>query len=267
MSESEPTAVLHLMAGLPRSGGLLLSNLLAQNPRFHVTTPGGILAALLLVRNEWNKMPVFRASPNEAGKLRVLRGMVAGYYGDARRPVIMERSLGWLGALELAETVLGRKVKVLVCVRDLRDVLATFEMQWRTVPQMQEFIRQHPSFPRWETVASRCEVWASGDEPVGMAYNQIKDALARGYRERLHFVEFEKLTRAPQETMARVYEFLGEPGFTHDCFNIRQTVWDNYALYGVSEHHDLSPRVAPVAPVWPELLGSVGQRYAGLTLW
>jgi sulfotransferase len=267
MSESEPTAVLHLMAGLPRGGNVLLTNLLAQNPRFHVTTPGGILSVLQLVRNEWNKMQVFRASPNEAGKLRVLRGIVAGYYADARRPVILDRSLGWLGSLELAEAVLGRPVKVLVCVRDVRDVLATFERQWRTVPQMQEFVRQHPSFPRWETVASRCEVWAGGDEPVGIAYNQIKDALARGYRDRLHFVELETLARSPREAMARVYEFLGEPEFAHDFQDIRQVVWDSYSLYGIPERHDIPSYVAPVEPIWPELLGAVGQRYAGLTLW
>ena len=261
------TSTIHFLAGLPRSGTTFLSNILAQNPRFHTTSCGGILAMMLLVRNDWNKMVAFRAAPNEPGKLRVLRGILEGYYADVDQPVILDRSLGWLGFLEMAEAILERPAKVIVCVRDLRDVLATFELQWRTVPPMRAFIEQHPSYPRWETVEGRCEVWASGDEPVGIAYNQIKDALLRGLRDRLHFVEFQKLTRFPMETLAGVYEFLGEPGFAHDFHNIRQVVWESYSLYGVPEHHDIPPCVTPVDPIWPEVLGLAANRYAGQQLW
>lgn len=261
------TKNIHFLAGLPRSGTTFLSNVLAQNPRFHTTSCGGILALMLLVRGDWNKMEAFRAAPNEPGKLRVLRGILEGYYADVERPVIIDRSLGWLGSLEMAEAILERPAKVLVCVRDLRDVLATFELQWRAVPEMRVFIEQHPTYPRWETVESRCEVWASGDEPVGIAYNQIKDALARGLRDRLHFVEFQKLTRFPRETLTGIYEFLGEQGFTHDFNNVRQVVWDSYSLYGVTERHDIPPCVTPVDPIWPEILGPAANRYAGQQVW
>lgn len=261
------TKTIHFLSGLPRSGMTLLSNVLAQNPRLHATSGGGVLAAMLLVRNEWSKMVSFRATPNDAGKLRSLRGMLEGYYADVLQPVIIDRSLGWLGALEMAETILERPAKVLVCVRDVRDVLATFELQWRTDPAMRAFIEQHPSLPRWETVAGRCDVWASNDESVGIAYNQIKDALSRGYRDRLHFVEFEQLMATPHEVLAGIYQFLGEPAFPHNVTSIRQVVWETYSLYGVPEHKDIPTCLTPIAPLWPEVLGGEAQRYDGLRLW
>jgi sulfotransferase len=261
------TRTIHLLTGLPRGGAVVLSNLLAQNPRLHTTSTGGILTALMLVRNDWAKLPAFHAAHNEVARLRVLRGMLESYYADVPQPVVFDRSLGWLGGIEMTEAILERPAKIIVCVRDIRDVLATFELQWRTVPAMREFIHEHPSFPRWETVEGRCAVWADGEEPLGIAYNQIKDALARGYRDRLHFVEYEKLTRFPGETMAGIYKFIGEKPFTHDFNNIRQVVWENYSLYGVPERHDIPPRLVPAEPLWPEVLGAAANRYAGQQLW
>ena len=124
-----PARRVHFVAGLPRSGSTLLLNILGQNPRFRVGSTSGIMDVMFGVRNNWDKLIEFRASPNPEGKLRVLRGILESYYADSELPVVFDKCRGWIstGMLEMAETVLGRNVKILVPVRDLREVLASFE--------------------------------------------------------------------------------------------------------------------------------------------
>ena len=70
---------IYFVAGLPRSGSTLLTNLLAQNPRMHATPTSGIIAMLVAVRNGWDQNEAFRAmerGQSEATKARVLRAML-----------------------------------------------------------------------------------------------------------------------------------------------------------------------------------------------
>lgn len=48
--------IIHLMAGLPRSGSTLMCNILNQNPRFHATSTSGILDIVLTIRNQWENV-------------------------------------------------------------------------------------------------------------------------------------------------------------------------------------------------------------------
>ena len=164
-----------------------------------------------------------------------------------------------------------RKVKVLVCVRDVRDVIATFEINWRNHPRMKQVLiksmEKHPDRQKLATVPGRCEVFVSGDQALGIAYNQIKDAITRGYRDRLHIIEFEKLTKNPKETMQGIYAFLEEKEFEHDFNNVKQVVWENYILYGIPERHQIPSKIEPLQPLWPRVLGKAAERYANQPAW
>jgi sulfotransferase len=255
---------IHFVSGLPRSGSTLLCNLLAQNPRFHATSTSGILDVMLLVRNQWDKLVEFQATRNEPGKLRVLQGILMSYHDDPaiNKPVVFDKSRGWLGHLEMAEAALGRKAKMLVCVRDVRDVLASFERLWRKNAGTRQFAQEAENYFKWQTLEGRCEVWMGPNQPVGIAYNRVKDALARGYRDRLHFVEFQKLTTDPRETMRQVYEFLDEPEYEHDFDHVEQVTWEDDEMHGIPELHNIRPKIEPVEPQWPKYLGKVGDVYA-----
>jgi sulfotransferase len=265
----EPT--IHLISGLPRSGSTLLANILAQNPRFHSTATSGIVDVLFGVRNHWDQLGAFRAMTDrgacEAAKLRVLRGILAAYHADCGRPVVFDKSRSWLAYLEMAEAILGRKAKVLVPVRDLRDVLASFEVLWRSASATAQAEQEAAHFFEFQTVEGRCAVWTRGDQPVGLAFNRIKDALQRGFRDRMHFVRFEELTREPRRTLGAIYEFLGEEPFAHDFANISQVTREDDRAYGPFDLHAIRARVEPSPPRWPSVLGAAAAPYAGIEVW
>ena len=260
----------HFISGLPRSGSTLLCNVLMQNPRFWASATSGILDVMFGVRNQWDKLIEFRAmdpAESDAAKLRVLRGILDAYYADVDRPVIFDKSRGWLAYLEMAEAVLEREVRVLVPVRDLRDVLASFELLWRKTSATRQMAQEPANYFQFQTVEGRCEVWCRADQPVGLAYNRVKDALARGFRDRMHFVEFEKLTRNPKRTMRRVYEFLGEEYFDHDFDHVEQVTFENDEVHGIPNLHAIRSKITPVPPRWPGVLGDIAEKYIRWELW
>ena len=107
----------HFVSGMPRAGSTLLMNILGQNPRFHVTATSGIVDVISAIRNGWDKVQEFQAVRDEEGKLRVMRGILESFYANVEKPVLFDKSRGWLPVLEMAEAMLGHPVKVLVPVR------------------------------------------------------------------------------------------------------------------------------------------------------
>ena len=121
----EPKRI-YFLAGLPRSGSTLLTNILAQNPQFYVTPTSGIIDMLVQVRNFWDRNEAFRAHDrqlNETLKRNVLRSMLRGYFEHTEAPVCLDKNRYWCEFLEMGEALLEAReqVKVLVTVRDLRD--------------------------------------------------------------------------------------------------------------------------------------------------
>ena len=247
----------HFVSGMPRAGSTLLMNILGQNPRFHVTATSGILDVIFGVRNNWEKHVEFQAAPDEAAKLRVMRGILETYYGGTNNPVVFDKSRGWLAHLEMAEMLLERKAKVLVPVRDLRDILASFEKLWRQTSKTSQIGQEKQHYLQFQTIEGRCNVWVSGDQPVGLAFNRIKDALHRGFSDRMHFVHYEKLTADPGRTLREIYDFLEEPQFAHDFNNVQQITWEDDLVHGMKGLHDIRPKVEPVKSEYLKIIGPV----------
>lgn len=259
----------HFISGLPRAGANLLSNILAQNPRFDVTPTSGIIDIVLMVRNRWNRVVEFQAAPDEPAKLRVMRSVLDGYFDNGReKPVVFDRSPAWLATLEMAEAILERKAKVLVPVRDLRDVLASYERLWRRNAGTWEMAQEQQNYYKWQTVEGRCEVLVSPNQPVGICYNRIQDALSRGFKDRMHFVDYDDLSRKPRETLAGIYDFLEEPQFEHDLEYVEQVTREDDMILGIPGLHQVRPVIEPSEPQWPRYLGSVADNYASMnTMW
>jgi sulfotransferase len=242
------------ISGLPRSGSTLLANILAQNPRFHTEGTSGIMDIMFNVKNQWNNLIEFKATPNEDGKKRVLKGILDSYYSNIYKPVIFDKCRGWISLIEMAEYALDEKVKILVPVRDMRDVLSSMEKLWRKT-NAKEDSTQGGNYFKMQTVQGRVEHYLDGNQPIGLAQNRIVDVLNRGYKDRLFFVHFEDLTTKPKETMQKIYKFLGEEYFEHDFDNVEQVNKEDDAVFGFADLHTIRPKVEPVKSDWKEILG------------
>ncbi len=255
----------YFVAGLPRSGSSLLCALMSQNPNLYVSGTSGILEMLLGVRNFWPKITEFQAlDPKLSITRRVgtLRGMIEGYYADVEQEAIVDKSRQWLAHMEMAEAVFGVKPKVIVTVRDVRDVLASFERKWREAKTDTQVSQEEHNQIEYQSVEGRCAVLTAKNQVVGSSVVAIRDAVARGWKDQMHFVEYDQLCENPIGVLAGVYKFLGLEGFKHDPENVKNSVVERDEVYGWKDLHAIRAVVQPQGPQWPKYIpGSVASQY------
>jgi sulfotransferase len=249
---------IYFLAGLPRSGSTLLANILAQHPQIHVTPTSGVVDMLVHVRNGWDRNDAFQAMErklSEQIKETVLRAMLRAYFAHVDKPVCIDKNRYWAEFLEMGANLVGGrdKVKVLVTVRDLRDVVASFEMLYRRTSALGQVTQEANMALKFKTALGRAEVFIDDAQPVGRAYNAIRDAVTRGWKDRMHFIDYEDLTRRPKEVMEGIYRFLGEEPCEHDFENVEQVTFEDDFVYGFKDLHVIRQKVEPQQPSWPKV--------------
>jgi sulfotransferase len=249
---------IHFMAGLPRSGSTLLANILAQNPRFHVTPTSGIVDMLVQVRSAWDQNDAFQAAERKLSaqlKEQVMRAMLQAYFAHVEQPVCIDKNRIWAEFLEMAAALVGgpEHIRVIVCVRDLRDVLASFELLYRKTSAFGDIQTDPATALKFRTARGRVETFVDAAQPVGRAYIAIRDAITRGWGKQMHFVDYDDLTGRPQQALAGIYRFLGEDGFAHDFDNVRQVTMEDDTVYGFKDLHTIRPQVRPQAARWHQV--------------
>jgi len=257
------------ISGLPRSGSTLLCNILAQNPEFCVSkSTSGLHDVLFNIRNQWDKLIEHQAGGVDYDQLkRVLNATMNAYYDTDR--IVVDKGRGWLSLLEVTEFITGEKPKVIVPVRDIAEILASFEKLWRKSTGQSQWNIEQKDYFLTQTVAGRCELWTRRDQPVGLAYNRVVDALQRGYGDCLCFMEMDALTYSPDQTMREIYQFLGLPEFQHNFNNVEQvTQEDDLGVHRIPDLHNIRPSVQPVPKCASAILGpQLVQHYSGQEVW
>ena len=239
---------LALLCGVPRSGTTLLANLMAQNPTVYATATSGLRDTLLGIRSICDDNDSYRAMPpaeRKERKLAVMRGALRGYFAHAEDKVCFDKNRGWPASFEMMEWVLGDRSKAIVCVRDIRDVLASFEKLYHKASAGM------PELPEHRTALSRAEFVLRPDKPVGLAMNTVRDAVTRGWRSHMLFVEYDALCREPQAELDRIYTFIGEEPFDHDPMHVEQVTVEDDSVHGFVGLHDIRSEIKPQVHQWP----------------
>lgn len=243
------------ISGMPRSGSTIGANLLAQNPRFHSTQTSGCLDIIFGVRNTWDKLIEHQAHKDDLVQKNVLRGILNSYYEHIEKSVIFEKSRGWTAYIEMAEDLIGKKVKILVPIRSLPDILASFEKLHRSTSATKQPPGEAENYFQMQTVEGRCEYWCRADNVVGLAFSRIKDAIQRGFRDRMHPIDFNRLTSNPRQVLKEVYDFLAEEWFEHNFNYVEQVTTEDDSVHGYVNLHKIRNKIEPVPSCAEEILG------------
>lgn len=252
-------------AGLPRSGSTLLANVLAQNPEFHVSPTSGVIDLVLAVRQAWDQNPCFLANPDDKKKLGAMRGVIQGAYSHRGESVIFDRSRGWPHLFEFLDDAFDN-VKMIVCVRDLKQIVASWELLWR-----QNYLR-HDNMSDDEraqcaTRRGRIHYWLRYDQPTGIAIAWLQDLFTRGHGNRVHIVDYDRFTNDPQSELDSIHDYLGSPRFKYPAPYVMQTIFENDYHHGSAGLHDIGEKIENrVFPV-DDILGEDQVLLDGLNFW
>lgn len=243
-------------SSLPRAGSTLLQNIIGQNPDFYVTPTSGVLELAYGVRGNYSNSPEFKAQDSqlmEAGyKAFLTKGFPAFYDAITDKPYVVDKSRGWGVHYDFLNFFYPNP-KIIVMVRDLRDVFCSMEKNFRKSQQKSNPILNHAEMTG-TTTPKRIDIWARS-QPVGLAIERLGEIIRQGLDKNMLFVRFEDLCLYPETEMTRIYEFLDVPHFTHDFDNIKQITVEDDEVYGIYGDHKINNKLELPASQAKKVLG------------
>jgi sulfotransferase len=250
---------IYFINGMPRSGSTLLCNILAQNPKFHVTPTSGLSELIFGIHQFWRSNPMIKASETPEKQLSIMKDIFQTYHQDTSRPIIFNKSRGWAPRIELVENALGHTVKILTTTRKITCILASLEKLYRK--EIKNINSPMELVPQMQTLEGRLTVWTAQEGLVGSTFNNLRDAVTRGHGNKFNFIDFDKMTNQPEMTMRYIYEFLEEDYFSHDFQNIPQYTKENDTEHGFTDLHTIRPIIAPVEDDSKNILGHMHEQF------
>lgn len=247
---------LFFQSSLPRAGSTLLQNILAQNPDIYATPTSGVLELVFAARSNYTESPEFKAQDPELMKRGwhafARKGMDAFYEAITDKKYVVDKSRGWGIHYDFLNFIYPEP-KIICMVRDLRDIFASMENNYRKNPEKSNPILNWAQMSG-TTVPKRIDIWAQS-QPVGLAIERLQEVFRMGIDSKMLFVRFEDLCLYPETEMTRIYQYLGIPYFDHDFDNIQQVTKEDDEVYGVFGDHEIRTKLAPVPSRAKQLLG------------
>ena len=247
---------LFFQSSLPRAGSTLLQNIIAQNPNFYATPTSGVLELVFAARGNYTDSPEFKAQDADlmkTGFLSFCRNGMDGYYNAITdKKYVIDKSRGWGIHYDFLNLIYPNP-KIVVMVRDLRDVFASMEKNYRKNPDKANPILNWAQMAG-TTVPKRVDIWAQS-QPIGLAIERLQELFRLGIDSKVLFVKFEDLCLYPETTMTRIYEYLEVPYYEHNFDNIQQVTKEDDEVYGVFGDHEIRTKLAPVPSKAKHILG------------
>lgn len=247
---------------MPRSGSELLQVLFDQNPEIYGSPTSPLLEYWFGARANRNTVEA-QSQPQalmDDAFFGFCKGGMEGYYSNiTEKPIVLDKSRGWIAYYKFLESVIEAKPKMVCMVRDLREIFTSMEKVYRKTRHL-PVGPDNPSAMENITIEGRITHWERS-QPIGLGLERLYDAKVQGYLQDVHIVRFEDLTTYPKATMQGIYEYLELPYFKHDFNNIIKSVEENDQAYGVYGDHKVKSKITSMPFTHNEIIGTALSDY------
>lgn len=178
---------------------------------------------------------------NEERRARILKSMANSYYEDLASDItVFDSNRNWCRDLsDIAQ--LFPDAKCICSVRSIAWILDSLErLVQRNAFQLTRMIESETG-----NVYTRVETLTKGF--VGASEAALRQAWYGEHANRLIAIRYESLTKSPKQVIARLYELIGEPEFSHDFEHVEFDSPDFDRLTGLPGMHYVRPRVEALA--------------------
>lgn len=234
---------------MPRSGSTLLLQVLGQNPKHHVTPTSGLIDLFGFIQQNWRRSQAFHSEGLEKVLPRIrnsMKGLLHGYYKEEldNDIVVFDKNRGWLNHYEEVRVCLDYMPKMIVMVRPVLEVVASFEKIYRN--RDVDYIHpQNEAYVQHQTVHGRVAQWLAPGGVAGMAIARVRDVIQRDLpSEALCVLPYNMLVNRPQETLELVHEFLGLEPYEYNFEKVEQLTHEDDVYHGM-KLHVIKPKVTP----------------------
>jgi sulfotransferase len=218
----------------------LLQALLAQHPDVYASATSPALEYVFAASRNYDT--VERRAQPEALMQQAFAGFVhgglTGYYKQITdKPVVVDKSRGWLEHMELLWLAYP-EARCVCMTRNVGDILASLERAYQSNLNSPE-ARQLPT-----SRAAREAVWlAPSGRPLGLALSRLAARQARGADSRFMYLDYDDLVDNPIPEMQKVFAHLQLPSFEIDPENVVKAAEEDDSVYGIFGNHAVRPQV------------------------
>lgn len=225
-------------SSMPRVGSTIFQNLIGQNPNFYVSPTSALSNFIQGSTVNFIQDQNFRNLPDlektKKAYYNFCRGGILEYYKTfSSKPFILDKGRGWLYDLNLLSKIFPNP-KVIVLVRDLRDVVASHEKIYIKDPTTKyawsDFVEKY----RDVNIEDRYKIYFDYTS-LGVYLKFLYSIITSITPNNIHFVRFEDLCTQPTKILRNIYNYLEIPYYDHNFSSIDQitTENDNDHLFGL----------------------------------
>jgi sulfotransferase len=213
---------LHFLSGLPRSGSTVLTKLINQNPAIFASSTSPFLDYLLPAAHQLHNIQQNHSAGHYVNVQKILSTAAVAFY-DTPKTHIIDKNRGWLTNYEAIDKELQQTPKIIVTLRPIEEVVASFY----------KIINQENS---------------GNETPEQIFIGRVKDVyielLDKSYlKDKICIVTYQQILQDPYNTLKRVEDFIGSDHHTYDINNIRDDDPENDEKWGIPELHKIRPKL------------------------
>ena len=223
----------YYLSGLPRSGNTALSSILNQNKNIGVNAHSPISDLLYEIENYKKTDIKLKNFPNNDSFDMVGKNMFKNYYSNWKEKYIIDRSCwGTPDNLKLLEKYSPNQIKIIVPIRDLREILASF-IRWSS--NKKTFLSE------FKTSEEKCDFLMNDVGHIKKYVQSIHHLVSdEKYKNYYHLVPYQKFVDSPNEELKKIYKFLNIKNYKHNFNKIKtfkvNGIEYNDEIYGKDLH-------------------------------
>ena len=203
--------------GIPRAGNTFLSSIMNQNPEVSMT--GNSMVSEIMYRiNEIKYMgSTYNLFKDEKSLNNVTRSVFDNYYKDWKCKYVIDRS-SWGNNynLQMLKDTFGDDIKMIVLVRDLKQVMASF-LKWSYLTK-NNFIAEYVKDD--DTLEKRFDGVYYGT--LHRWIDAVRNLLLPENKKYIHIIEYDDLVNNIEKEIDGIYDYLNINPFQHRFTNLTQ---------------------------------------------
>ncbi|MFW5803790.1 MAG: sulfotransferase family protein [bacterium] len=255
------------LAGLPRSGSTLLSNLLAMHSDVQATPSSPLCEIVQNMRKQWSDNTFLLSQLDDNFPVvheRLKRSMWAfmqAWSSDNTNPVVIDKNRGWLFALEWLRE-LDPDFKMIIALRDIRDVYASIEKKHRKT-----LFIDFPDHMEHNIVDQRANALFADGGIIGSILKAIQNMYdIPDIMSHIYYWRFEDFLNRPTEVMHNLFEFINLEPIDIAFDNIVQSTHESDSFYRMKYEHKIynsirKPMTHKEIPISPRIIKEIENRF------
>jgi sulfotransferase len=250
---------IHYAIGLPRSGSTLLMNILQQNPMIFTSSTCPTTYLLEGAKQAASNVSEFIAMDqdqlNNSLTNYIKQGMNGWFEAMTDKPIAISKSRGWDKYLNFLFHAYENP-KFIVTIRDLRDIVCSFEKLSYKYPVWNIGSPQDPF--HMLPFEKRIEIWCTDvGGNLGLPLKNMTHVYEWMMKRPNNFFlfRFEDFNENPHRSLQHIYRWLEMPNFEHDLNNVELAKqYEHDTAYRALVSHKTERKVRKLEPSWTKMM-------------